>query len=436
MTIHKSSYFLSGRSLQPWISFFSVFVVCLHIMATYVFSFEDASDLPRYYRYTTLMLLACGFWGMLRSISSLRLRLNPALLCYVAWLGWCFISLYIHDVHADTLRNFDSLVKVTLVAFSYYFIVKTYKQFLVVLGGYGFAVLLFALYNYGDLQAMGSSLGYERFAGSAENPNTLAIMGVISFWSLIALFLVNKRKMTRLLCIGMGALVYFMVLYTGSRKGLIGLPMLIGLVYYFVIRKMKLRKLEQIGVHIAFCALLLVVIAGIFQTEYIDRIKNLTAIYSESSSSRRYDMGLAGWKMFKDYPVVGVGYDQFKVHAREYGAPSWSYAHSTLVEMFADLGFIGGVLYFGFYYLIYGRTAATLNDPVFSEEDEFRMIWLGLIKSLLIVLLFINLTAVVHADKVIVPILFLLLAGFRDNRAGPVNIALNNHVGVRQWRRN
>ncbi|MBU0511082.1 MAG: O-antigen ligase family protein, partial [Chloroflexi bacterium] len=80
-----------------------------------------------------------------------------------------------------------------------------------------------------------------------------------------------------------------------------------------------------------------------------DIIPDTSASYSEDASFRgRTSELMVGWLMFKDHPLLGVGYDNYPVYYQEYSRRvgldprlEQRSAHNIYIEVAAELGLFG-----------------------------------------------------------------------------------------------
>jgi O-antigen ligase len=70
---------------------------------------------------------------------------------------------------------------------------------------------------------------------------------------------------------------------------------------------------------------------------------------SDTASVERLKLWRAAWAMFLDHPIVGVGPDGFRNMYGQYaGLNEWNrniYTNSLYIEMFTNLGLVGGVAF-------------------------------------------------------------------------------------------
>jgi O-antigen ligase len=65
----------------------------------------------------------------------------------------------------------------------------------------------------------------------------------------------------------------------------------------------------------------------------------------DSSAEDRLEVWVAGVKMIRDHPLLGVGYTQFPDHLSDYGVEKKMLAHNTLLSVTAETGLSGGLLF-------------------------------------------------------------------------------------------
>lgn len=89
-------------------------------------------------------------------------------------------------------------------------------------------------------------------------------------------------------------------------------------------------------------------------------------------NTRRVDIWRATWEMFKDHPVVGVGFGGYWVAIPQYHDASGEYtpqqAHNDYLELLASGGLIGFALLLCFVFVFLRRARATLR----GGDDAFR----------------------------------------------------------------
>lgn len=171
-------------------------------------------------------------------------------------------------------------------------------------------------------------------------PNELA--GVLL--ALLPLLLVLLRTtlgiLPRILLIAIGALSLAAVSLTGSRIAIIAL-IAMGLYYTFQSK----RKLLTC----AACLVIGILIWENLPSEYKQRYLTVESYAAggelDGSNELRLEVWRAGWQIFSQYPIVGVGAGQF---ANAYGmiylagrSGTWMNPHNLLIQIICELGVVG-----------------------------------------------------------------------------------------------
>jgi O-antigen ligase len=72
-----------------------------------------------------------------------------------------------------------------------------------------------------------------------------------------------------------------------------------------------------------------------------------SSIVADASTGTRANMVQIGLELFKKNPILGVGFGNFSYHYYyEYSGWAQTYAHNNYVEILADTGIVGFVLYY------------------------------------------------------------------------------------------
>lgn len=180
--------------------------------------------------------------------------------------------------------------------------------------------------------------------GPNNNPNTLgAVMAIGTY------YLINpQRKATQLswvLRILMSGICLFVVVRTGSRSGLLCYGIAVGMTLFF--RFLAYEKRSKKRLLRRFLIILGVAAVGGLLLDYIKNMESGTTgihrLLNEfriEAFSGRTDLYVEGWEIFKQQPVVGVGYKSF-----EYVTKAGHYTHSTYMELLSCTGLVGFVLF-------------------------------------------------------------------------------------------
>lgn len=179
-------------------------------------------------------------------------------------------------------------------------------------------------------------------------------MGIICAFSIIIwIYYYSKYKKNKKLSILMILLLSIIVIFTKSRKAFIIL--IFGPMMYWLLYKPRKKTILLI-----IPAIVLVVFGAIWSVFNIPflykmvgfRLIGLFSVFDPSivpdaSITTRADMVEIGIELFKQNPIGGVGFGNFS-HHYFYNYSGWAetYAHNNYVELLADTGIIGFVLYY------------------------------------------------------------------------------------------
>lgn len=186
-----------------------------------------------------------------------------------------------------------------------------------------------------------------RAAGLTQGANTAARYFTVTFVFLNYLRTTTKNNLVRLISI-IGMIVTFLgVFYTVSRTGML----LLGIAIILMFLMQPSIKYRTQLIIIAFLGFSLILI---FSGSILGFMKEIVPSIQEGTDTvgLRYALWEAGWEMWKDHPITGVGIGMFKFTLSQYPSPEYSFlfrkglvAHNMYVSMLAETGLIGFLLF-------------------------------------------------------------------------------------------
>jgi len=187
-------------------------------------------------------------------------------------------------------------------------------------------------------------MGIEIFVVVAGVPRVGAGMGDSNEYASYILVLLplaiyramNTEGRLKLLYSSLGLIYFVILVYTGSRGGILGfLGALVVFIQYYGIKKLK---------SVFVVLLLLSVSIFVFSPEgYLERATTITTLEKdEASRDTRIENYHIALKMFLDRPLAGFGMNNFQFSSLDYGALRSMVVHNTYLEILVG----GGLLSF------------------------------------------------------------------------------------------
>lgn len=158
-------------------------------------------------------------------------------------------------------------------------------------------------------------------------------------------------------------------LFNGTRGVWLALLILIPAAILFLSK----NKFKSFGILLASLA----IVGGIFfaTPTLSNRLATITDMQMQSNSERLL-MWKSAFNMFKDHPLLGVGYGQYKTAYKTYVMPEakekdMAHAHNNIMQMLADCGIVGlsafilMIVYFSYFSLKGWQKEKNIAYPMF-----------------------------------------------------------------------
>lgn len=201
--------------------------------------------------------------------------------------------------------------------------------------------------------------------GWYENSNDLSLILVCSTPLVLLLAESANKIMPRIFWYVIAGMFIFNVLFTGSRSGMLGICLVTGLGLFFSTKLTGMLK-KAISVVMIFAVL------GTGVAVITSR-GDLKGLHGDDSSENRLVQWEAGIKMLKSNPFLGVGPDEFEAEAEKYGGIHGLAPHNTLIQVFAETGFFGGVFFALFSCQPLYRFLINIKEKVVVGNAEIRL---------------------------------------------------------------
>lgn len=206
---------------------------------------------------------------------------------------------------------------------------------------------------------------YGRYSFAAGmNPNNFGMCMATGAWSL--LYLASKKKIPIIGALVIAGLQVYAIFLSGSRKGIIGILLIIALwIVLCYIPNTDAKKWYVKIAKIGFCVSIVCIGAVVLAPYYLESnlAKRMGDLIGEASGGARNEMYVRGLEYFKNAPIFGYGLQGFSYF---YGG----YSHATVVEVPVTGGIIGTVLYLCFYASILKGLCKKTAGGYFIESKE------------------------------------------------------------------
>jgi len=360
--------------------FFSIFTLCFlnnKILIYFVILLIPFYWVPLYSgRFSILKLITIAAFFMLFTQNLItKIKIDRIFIYIFCFIGILYISAILNDVKGVFQINAISSTIMWYIFIPYILseYIKKYniRQIINIILGLCFieVILLFFQISFGEtfylqhyfkpeqqefLQKNITSLKvgeyYSPF-GTFDNRHNLGVFLLFGFAiSFSLLFFKNYRTLLLKVLIG---IIILGILFTFSRTSIAGIGLVLISLFYFI-KKYNLTtyRWRRLIIIIVISMIFLQIIPTL-RSAIIERVSPETyGGWRESLEYRDYTI-LASLKAFSKNPIIGVGPNNFSLNShiwlREINAPQIIYgkeAHNAYSELLAELGIIGGALFF------------------------------------------------------------------------------------------
>jgi len=242
------------------------------------------------------------------------------------WFIWFFIGLFTVHFSGKVLADWSvhiALFYVIMVLVDSVEVVI--KSFVVTVA----AMLINCLQSWKGVYLYGY---YSRPTGSFGDANYFALGLIVSIAMAVCLYKLYPKM--RLLIICSILMLFFTLLLTASRGGILGLGIMV------LVFLVGLKQFKRMFIYSTVIAAVSIAIAVNFAPETITRFKGEDHS-TKSSTDNRIKLQIAGLNMVKANMLTGVGYGNFKPSAREYNPELTGtvfIAHNSYLSVAAELG--------------------------------------------------------------------------------------------------
>lgn len=283
--------------------------------------------------------------------------INPAVGFYLFFVFWAVISFFWaanEDFYYDRLQRilFCAIFVFCFYNILRYFNISVYFLLSIVMSGF-LSILVF----YELIPNPMSNLSFEeitsRYSGTTGNANTFAVLMSFSLFStslLITFFIKKTNVYLRLLLFFNIPVSIYIIVQTGSRKGI-----MIALSFLFLFFLPYIKSTKGIFAGVIFVAILSATLGymmnddefaeqlGFVSKRFEKAQETIEGTGVEESTQHRLQLIDQGVDVWMKNPIIGVGLNNFSFYS------GGSYAHNNFLEIAVNFGVIGFVLFYLFF---------------------------------------------------------------------------------------
>ena len=312
-------------------------------------------------------------WILLVATKNLKIKINIFSALYFCFLGVIATT----TVTASNNRAAYDIFQAMAVIFIMFIIATNVvnsqlrlKRIIVLLLIIHFYFALRGLYNYVILHNITGGMHTSGAVGSSfigdENDFAMTINFMIPF----TFFFFNyaKRKLVKFACVVLLITFVFAVVVSMSRGGLVGLCV----VMVFCVLKSR-RKIFNLGYLLVICLALI----AFAPPTYWDEVSTITDL-NENTASSRLQYWEAAYRIYLDYPVMGVGAGNGSLYLPFYlvnwvnPETQWGRAfHGTQAQLIADLGSLGAIFYVMMIVYAFKKLLEFRKNKYMKDDEKF-----------------------------------------------------------------
>jgi len=324
-----------------------------------------------------------------------NLNLGTDIKLYGLFILWTVIAFILANdwTYGESIVT---LIKVGFIVLGVSQLIKNEKDFLMAIMIFNFSIVLVYYFNHNlisNLQRASQIHGDDRFAGTLTNSNAAAMYALSILWSGITLlFSTETKKVVKVLTVITVAVALWIIVYSGSKKGLIGVVLFATFTGWLFIQQNKHSFWKTLIASVSAVILIGATLIYVYNSPFFARMLEMVNGDPHSTAHRIYlinaatDTWLTNGKTF----LAGVGHENFK-DMNLLG----KYSHSTITETLVASGLIGFVLYFGSLFFLVRQFNLLRN--ITHGTHYFSTIFFCLIMILLF--LFFNTAAVMYESR-------------------------------------
>ncbi|GCF95132.1 hypothetical protein NRIC_30230 [Enterococcus florum] len=331
------------------LSFFSLYVCIIAILSL--------QFLPELKILKNGVLCICILLGIILILKRGKFFLTYYCLFYVFFLLYnCFQSIYLRNSQAE-YTLFQMFTCFILIVVTVNILVSNGQiersLYAVITGGTVFSLVVFSKYNFNIAQISSALSQGTRIGSELTNPNFLGI--ICSYVACLGIFLffenIKNKNYTNMIFIGGSTILCFSFsILSGSRKTY--LTLFVGFIIFFYSFLKKNLTLKRVFVSSIFFIIIITMFRKLDMfTLSRERLQQLIFMFfgegtAEGSMNHRKLLIEQATQLFFKRPFFGNGIESVR-------ETTGYYAHNNFVEILANNGVIGFLIYYSSYFITF-----------------------------------------------------------------------------------
>ncbi|MBW2045127.1 MAG: O-antigen ligase family protein [Deltaproteobacteria bacterium] len=322
---------------------------------------------------------------------------RPQMRFFILFLIWIFISGFTQP-GALTRENFTAFTSFAMIGFIILSLITDIKRFRWVLWAGLISVFIVSLQAVFSYSSFAEAV---RIRGASYGPNYFAL-GLLPFLGITFYNTFAEKKMVlKAFSLVITAIIAIALIVTFSRAGLVGL---LGML---LIATIKAEKKFKAVFLLALCVVLLINVlpSSVWERFTHTRIEQkYIGDPTVDSTTRRYLLAKAAWEMFLDHPLFGAGVGNYYWECGRYEVVHAGRAHTTYLEIMAEMGIIGIFLFLGILFYTFKSLNKIMKSDSYLSSYAYGL-YMGLV-GFLIAALFLH----AQHEKVLWFVIFMAMA--------------------------
>ena len=280
----------------------------------------------------------------------------------------------------STITSIESFAKLIIFYLLIYYTIDTRLKFDIFVGLFVLLILREAAMSFTDYYGGGAiyRMGIQRAVGRTSfgsGANSLAATLAIAMPFMIAYWKIFRHWVLRIGMAGGLFLLVLMTINTGSRGGLLAMLTVCACTIYYTRYRM-----------VTLIVAVVLMTGGWFMLPDQYKTRYATLVSDDDAndiSTGRVEIWENGIRMFVAHPILGVGMNAFLLanSSGDYGPPIELNPHSLIIQLIANVGLIGTVVWFAYLWswfrLLFKSPLQRRGPP--GEENLF--VWLNAYKQ-------------------------------------------------------